>query len=100
MADVGPDRRGVVSGLLNLPHKLGLVTGTSAMGAVFALASAASDIATASPGAVAAGMRIAFAVAAVLVVAALAVAAGTRRGALHSRALAPNGASQAANKEA
>jgi hypothetical protein len=40
-----------------------LVTGTSVMGAVFALASGAADIATAQPEAVATGMRITFAVA-------------------------------------
>jgi predicted MFS family arabinose efflux permease len=39
---VSPDRRGVVSGLLSLARNLGLVTGTSAMGAVFRLASRAS----------------------------------------------------------
>ena len=66
MADVGPDRRGVVSGLLNLSRNLGLITGASAMGAVFAFASEATDVAT--------GMRIAFAVAAALIVVALAVA--------------------------
>lgn len=79
MADVGPDRRGVVSGLLNLSRNLGLITGASAMGAVFAFASAATDVAT--------GMRIAFAVAAALIVVALAIAVGIgRRLAIVSRA--------------
>jgi EmrB/QacA subfamily drug resistance transporter len=78
MTDVRPDQRGVVSGMLNLSRNLGLVTGASAMGAVFALAAAASDVATASPAAVAAGMRITFAVAALLIVAALAAAVGSR----------------------
>jgi EmrB/QacA subfamily drug resistance transporter len=100
MANVGPDRRGVVSGLLNLSRSLGLITGASAMGAVFALASAASDIATASPAAVATGMRVTFAVAAVLVVAALVFGVGTRRSALRSRALAEEAASQATSKDA
>nr|MBP7142995.1 MFS transporter [Opitutaceae bacterium] len=36
MAGVSEDMRGVVSGLLNLSRNLGLVTGASAMGAVFA----------------------------------------------------------------
>ena len=40
MTDVRPDQRGVVSGMLNLSRNLGLVTGASVMGAVFALASA------------------------------------------------------------
>jgi len=78
MVDVPPDRRGVVSGLLNLSRNLGLITGASVMGAVFAFASAASDITAASPEAVAGGMRISFAVAAVLAAAALALAFGSR----------------------
>jgi len=78
MADVPPDRRGVVSGLLNLSRNLGLITGASVMGAVFAFASAASDIAAANPEAVAGGMRISFAVAAVLAAAALALALASR----------------------
>lgn len=69
MAGVPQDQRGVVSGLLNLSRNLGLVTGASAMGAVFAVASASVDAAG--------GMRITFAVATVLVAAALAI--GLRR---------------------
>jgi EmrB/QacA subfamily drug resistance transporter len=79
MAEVGSDQRGVVSGLLNLSRNLGLITGASVMGAVFALASATTDIAAARPEAVATGMRVTFAVAAVLIVVALAAAAGTYR---------------------
>jgi MFS family permease len=71
MADVPPDRRGVISGMLNLSRNLGLITGASVMGAVFALASGTP---TAQPPAVASGMRITFAVAGVLAVAALAIA--------------------------
>src|SRR3546814_3677785 len=82
MTGIRPDQRGVVSGMLNLSRNLGLITGASAMGAVFALASATIDITTAPPEAVAAGMRITFAVAAILIVVALAIAVG-------SRALAP-----------
>ncbi|TDU74131.1 MFS transporter [Streptomyces sp. KS 21] len=78
MADVGPDQRGVISGVLNLSRNLGLVTGASVMGAVFALASATTDVTTAHPGAVAHGMRITFAVAATLIVAAIALAVGGR----------------------
>ncbi|KPI33866.1 major facilitator superfamily MFS_1 [Actinobacteria bacterium OV450] len=78
MTDVGPDRRGVVSGVLNLSRNLGLVTGASVMGAVFALASGAGDVATASPEDVAHGMRITFAVAAALAVTAIALAATGR----------------------
>ena len=78
MTDVRPDQRGVISGMLNLSRNLGLITGASVMGAVFALASATTDITTARPEAVAAGMRITFAVAAVLIVVALAIAVGSR----------------------
>lgn len=78
MTDVRPDRRGVISGLLNLSRNLGLVTGASVMGAVFAVAAATADITTASPEAVATGMRVTFAVAAILIVIALAIAMGSR----------------------
>ena len=78
MTDVRPDQRGVISGMLNLSRNLGLSTGASVMGAVFAHASAASDITTARPEAVAFGMRVTFAVAAILVVAALTLAVGGR----------------------
>jgi MFS family permease len=78
MVDVGPDRRGVISGMLNLSRNLGLVTGASFMGAVFASASTATDITTASPDAVAAGMRTTFAVAVILIAVALAIAIGSR----------------------
>src|SRR5258707_9546058 len=86
MTDIGPDRRGVVSGLINLSRNLGLVTGASVMGAVFALASATTDITAASPEAVATGLRITFPVAAVLIRGALAVAVGTRWRGLPARA--------------
>ena len=79
MTDISPDQRGVMSGMLNLSRNLGLVTGASALGAVFALASAATDIATARPDAVAAGLRITFAVSAVLIVVALAIAVGSKK---------------------
>ena len=73
---IGPEQRGVISGMLGLARNLGLITGASLMGAVFALATANADISTATPEAVADGMRITFAVAALLVVVALAIAVG------------------------
>jgi cobalamin synthase len=88
MTDIRTEQRGVVSGLLNLSRNLGLITGASGMGAVFALASATTDIMTARPGAVATGMRVTFAAAAILVVVALVIAVGSR--ALARRALPPN----------
>jgi len=78
MMDVQPDQRGVISGMLNLSRNLGLMSGASVMGAVFALASGAIDIATARPEAIATGMQITFAVAALLIAAALAIVAGGR----------------------
>ncbi|QDQ27007.1 MFS transporter [Chitinimonas arctica] len=74
MKDVRPERRGLVSGMLSLSRNLGLITGASAMGAVFAFASRTSDITMAPPLAVAAGMRASFAVATILIVVALAIA--------------------------
>jgi EmrB/QacA subfamily drug resistance transporter len=74
MADVRQDQRGVVSGMLNLSRNLGIITGASAMGAVFALGAGTADITAAQPAAVATGMRITFAVAGMLIVVALAIA--------------------------
>ena len=84
MTDIGPDQRGVISGMLNLSRNLGLITGASVMGAVFALASATADVTTAPPESVATGMRITFAVAAALIVVALVIAVGTRAPAIRN----------------
>ena len=78
LAGVDAGQRGVVSGLLNLSRNLGLITGASVMGTVFARASGAADVAAADPAALAAGMRATFAVAAVLVAVAFAVALASR----------------------
>jgi MFS family permease len=78
MMDVPSDQRGVMSAILNLSRNLGLITGASAMGALFALASGTSDFATASPAAVATGMRTTFAIAAVRIVVATLIARGRR----------------------
>jgi len=75
MVDVGAQQRGVVSGLLNLSRNLGLITGASLMGAVFAMASGTGDVATAPPQAVAAGMSFTFAIAVGMIAVALAIAA-------------------------
>ena len=76
MADIHSDQRGIASGLLNLSRNLGLITGASAMGAVFA---AAADITTAPADAVARGMRVTFAVATILIAGALSIAMVTYR---------------------
>lgn len=78
MTNIRRDQRGVISGMLNLSRNLGRLTGASVMGAVFAMASATSSITSAPPDALATGMRITFAVAALLIVIALAIAIGCR----------------------
>ncbi len=72
--------RGLVSGVLNLSRNLGLVTGVSAMGAIFAWATAARDVGTAPPGAIVTGMHTTFAVAVILLVGSLLVSLGTAPG--------------------
>jgi hypothetical protein len=67
-----------MSGMLNLSRNLGLITGASVMGAVFALGSATPDITAAGPEAVGIGQQITFAVAAILIALALAIAVGSR----------------------
>lgn len=78
MTGIRPDQRGVISGMLNLSRNLGRLTGASVMGAVFAIAAATSTITTASSEAVATGLRTTFAVATLLIVAALAIAVVSR----------------------
>ena len=74
MAPIQPNQRGVVAGLLGLSRNLGLITGASVMGTVFALGSATTITAMATPEGVTAGMRLTFAVATALIVVALAIA--------------------------
>jgi len=91
MTDVAQELRGVISGMLNLSRNLGLITGASVMGALFAYGSASNDLTAADPEAVAAGMRITFAAAAALIAVALAMAFGSR--AVQTRASHPGSAS-------
>ncbi|RZL01088.1 MAG: MFS transporter [Rubrivivax sp.] len=74
LTNVPAEQRGLMSGLLNLSRHLGLITGASAMGAVFTQGTAAGDLATADPQAVAQGMHTTFAVAALLIGLALCIA--------------------------
>lgn len=78
MKDVDQGRRGVVSGMLSLSRNLGLITGASVMGTVFAVAAGRGDIMAAAPDDIGFGMRVGFAVAAGLVLVALAAAVGVR----------------------
>lgn len=73
MAAAPDAQRGLVSGLLNLSRNLGLISGASVMGAVFAWGAGAADIMAASAGQIAFGMRIGFAVASALAMLALAI---------------------------
>ncbi|UVM03014.1 MFS transporter [Pseudomonas laurylsulfatiphila] len=75
LADIAPQERGVVSGLLGLSRNLGLITGAGVMGAVFAFGTASHDVLQAPPEAIAQGMRLTFAVAAGLICIALAIGA-------------------------
>lgn len=75
MADVPQDRRGVISGLLTLSRNLGLITGASAMGAVFAATSGAASGLGSTPETIASGMHLTFAIATGLILISLTVAA-------------------------
>ncbi|MDT4863415.1 hypothetical protein FQZ97_981210 [compost metagenome] len=69
----------MTAALLNLSRNLGLITGASAMGMVFAWATAAKDVASAAPEALSVGLVVTFSVAAVLVLLALASQVLARR---------------------
>ncbi len=73
-----PERRGVTSALLGLSRNLGLITGASAMGAVFAFGSRGEGLFGLGTGGEA-GLQLTFAVATVLGFVALAVAMLARR---------------------
>lgn len=77
MTNTQSDQRGATSGMLNLSRNLGLITGASVMSAVFAFGSATAGVMTTHAEGVVAGMRITFAVAAVLIVVALGIAVGS-----------------------
>lgn len=86
MAGAGPAEAGVVSGMLNLSRNLGLVTGASAMGAIFAWGTGSADVARAGPFAVTEGAHTSSFAAAILIGISLALAfrasrPGGRRGA-------------------
>lgn len=78
MANVQAEQRGVVSGLLNLSRNLGLITGASVLGAVFAMATATVDLSSAQPNVIASGLRLTFTVALGLMGIACLVAVGGR----------------------
>ncbi|KRB22536.1 MULTISPECIES: MFS transporter [Mesorhizobium] len=73
MTGVGAGERGVMSGLLNLSRNLGLITGASLMGAIFAVASAGAQNVLGSASA-ARGMQVTFETATALALVALLLA--------------------------
>ena len=75
ITQLSSQQRGVGSGLLGLSRNLGLITGASVMGLVFALGTGVSDISSAGPEDVETGMRITFGVATGLILCALSLAA-------------------------
>jgi MFS family permease len=77
LTDIPSGHRGVISGMLSLSRNLGLISGASGLGAVFAFACGTADIASARPNAVATGMRITFMVGLGLIAFALAIAIGS-----------------------
>ncbi|MCX2951179.1 MFS transporter [Lentzea sp. NEAU-D7] len=79
MGHVPAHERGVVSGMLNLSRNLGLITGASVMGAVFAFAAGTTDVTAATPLEVARATHWTFGVAAMLAVLGLGVTLGARR---------------------
>ncbi len=78
MADARPEQRGLVSGLLALARNLGLITGASLMGALFAHA-VGGDTAGATSDMVTDGMRFAFRIAAAMAAAAFLISLTTLR---------------------
>jgi len=79
MNGAAADRRGLVSALLALSRNLGLVTGASLMGTLFALGSGGIALLGLAPGS-ASGLQLTFAAAAASAGTALAVAGWGLRG--------------------
>lgn len=73
------DQRGMISGLLGLSRNLGLMTGASVMGAVFAIAAGSADITRTAPETVGFAFSVTFQVAAGVVAFAFVLALAGRR---------------------
>jgi EmrB/QacA subfamily drug resistance transporter len=78
MSGIGPDRRGAISGMLNLSRNLGLITGTSAMGAVFAFGRSLITDGTTNATAASNGLRLTFWIATILILASVGIAVQSR----------------------
>lgn len=81
LADVPKDRRGTVSGALNLSRNIGLIAGASLMGAIFAFGVGTGEFTNATALAIAAGMRLTFLLAGGMMIAAIWIALGSYRAA-------------------
>lgn len=78
MAGIPQERRGVVSGMLNLSRNLGLITGASAMAGIFAAAARATDLKALSAEAAGKGMHATFGAAGALILVALFISGKSR----------------------
>ncbi len=78
MTGIDVDRRGAVSGMLSLSRNLGLITGASVMGALFAGSIGSSDVASAGSDAIATGLHFTFAAATVLILIAIMIWVGSQ----------------------
>ncbi|WP_240655278.1 MFS transporter [Rhodovarius crocodyli] len=85
LADVPKDRRGTVSGALNLSRNIGLIAGASLMGTVFAFGVGTGEFTNASPTDIAAGMRLTFLLAGAMMLVAIGITFGRRNPAKHPR---------------
>ena len=73
MMEVHLEQRGIISGILNLSRNLGLITGASIMGAIFAAASMSVELSDAHPVAISNGMQFTFTVAGLMIFIALGI---------------------------
>ncbi|AUP78325.1 MFS transporter [Flavivirga eckloniae] len=73
------NQRGVISGVLNLSRNLGLITGASVMGALFAYTVGTSDFEIAQVQDISRGMRITFIIAGILITIAVIISSTTRK---------------------
>lgn len=85
LADVPKDRRGTVSGALNLSRNVGLIAGASLMGAIFASGVGTREFTSATASDIAAGMRLTFLLASAMMLVAIGITFGRRNPAKHPR---------------
>lgn len=79
MMDANKDQRGVISGVLNLSRNLGLITGASVMGALFAYAVGTNNFELAQVKDISIGMRTTFIIAGSLIAASVIISLTTRK---------------------